>query len=102
MSFVVTVKQSPKLALGSRGEELSCYIPADVRWQQLNYGQWEGQVEIDGCEWGFYWTDSKTFEVILHAGGVKLNDAIQFVRKVAKKVGGNSENYRLLLKGQKG
>jgi hypothetical protein len=43
----------PYPPLGPTGRELSCYLPARSNWQQLNYGQGEGQVMVENCEWGF-------------------------------------------------
>jgi hypothetical protein len=42
------------LQSGPPGRELAAYIPDDIVWRQLNYGQGEGQAGIDGREWGFY------------------------------------------------
>src|SRR4051812_42363308 len=49
--------ERPVFEFGPRGAELGCYIPAGTSWVQRNYGQGEGQVEINGREWGFYWPE---------------------------------------------
>ena len=76
----------PELSYGARGSELGCFVPNGVSWSQLNYGQGEGQVEIEGCEWGFYYGDPGQLSVILHAGEVSLERATSFVHEVAVRV----------------
>jgi len=58
-----------------------------MEWRQLNYGQGEGQVLIDGCEWGFYWfgVDAE-FVIMLHDGEISLTKAVEFVQSVAQLV----------------
>lgn len=70
--------QAANLA-GPYGRELACYIPDELTWKQLNYGQCEGQVEIDGNEWGLYWTAPDVFAVQLHTGEIDLERALRFV-----------------------
>lgn len=39
-------------------DDLSKTIPKNYQGKPLNFGQGEGQVEIDGTVWGFYVSDS--------------------------------------------
>ena len=50
MAFVIKFDSSELLGvrLGPQGSELSCYVPWGVAWKQINYGQFEGQVEVEG------------------------------------------------------
>lgn len=101
MRFVIrpTSGHFPKLERGSRGSELACYIPEGLQWRQLNYGQSEGQVEIDGREWGFYWEGPNEMVVVLHSGEMEADAATNFVRRVAEKVCATEEGFRIYLKG---
>jgi hypothetical protein len=76
----------PELQYGCTGYELSCFIPDSYEWKQINYGQGEGQVLIDFCEWGFYYTDNDSLIVVLHEGVILLNEAVKFIELVVKKV----------------
>jgi hypothetical protein len=83
--------------LGPRGVELSCYIPDGVLWTQINYGQAEGQVLIDGREWGFYWHGPQELSVVLHDGVIDAEAALKFVHAVAEKVSSGRISYEVLL-----
>ena len=90
----------PEQTLGPRGRELEHFIPKGVTWRQLNYGQGEGQVEIDGCEWGFYFADELgTVRVALHEGNVDAAAALAFVRGVAEKLYGRDRGFSVRVVG---
>ena len=74
------------LSYGERSFELSCFIPDGYSWEQVNYGQGEGQVLINGNEWGFYFGDNGVLSVVLHDGSVPLSDGIIFIKSVVQKV----------------
>lgn len=101
MAFVIKFGNggSPEVKLGPQGSELSCYVPAGVSWKQINYGQSEGQVEIGGREWGFYWQGPGDFAVILHDGEIDAAEALKFVRAVAEKLSGDQIGFQILLVG---
>jgi hypothetical protein len=87
MRFIIRVLDGPFPfpELGPHGAQLAGYIPAGVKWKLLNYGQGEGQVEIDGCEWGFYQADDpNSLAVHLHIGKLPAVKAIEFVQQVAE------------------
>ena len=75
----------PDLTSGERGRELSCFVPGSYSWKQVNYGQGEGQVEIDSREWGFYYSE-RGISIILHDGEIELEEAKRFVNAVAEKI----------------
>lgn len=75
-------------------------MPKGTAWIQRNHGQGEGQVEIAGRVWGFYWSAPGTLDVILHESEIDLNQALEFVRAVAERVAGASKPYQLLVAGQ--
>lgn len=88
MKYIVRVagESFPQLEYGPSGSELSCFIPTGTTWKQLNYGQGEGQVEISGCEWGFYYTDeSNALAIYLHVGECPAHEAFDLVRRIAEK-----------------
>ena len=90
----------PEFNLGPPGGELGCYVPEGIAWTQRNYGQGEGQVEIDGRVWGFYWNAPGTLDVILHRSEIDLDQALAFVRAVAERLAGESNTYELFVAGQ--
>ncbi len=101
MFFVIKFDQSRSLDIrrGPQGFELSCYVPAGVSWKQINYGQSEGQVEIEGREWGFYWQGPGDFAVVLHDGEIDATEAVKFVRAVAEKLSSGQVGFKILLAG---
>jgi Zn-finger nucleic acid-binding protein len=96
MNFVICIQNRgfPEFNLGPVGSELSCYVPDGISWQQLNYGQREGQVEVDGCEWGFY-LDRGELHVCLEVGEMPVAKAIQFVDAVAAKISRGRASYEI-------
>src|SRR4051812_46333282 len=84
--------------LGVRGRELSGYIPPGVEWRQINYGQGEGQIEIAGCEWGFYQTGCHGLAVALHIGEVPATEALDFTRRIAEMLC-DGEPFEIVLQG---
>lgn len=74
-----------KIIYGKKGRELSCFIPFDSGWTQLNYGQGEGEVSINSCTWGFYFSDNG-LSVALLSGEIKINDAYELLQGIAKKI----------------
>jgi len=89
----------PEIRYGPQGRELSGFLPENVHWHPLNYGQGEGQVMIEGCEWGFYHGMDGVKSVKLHTGTWSAEQAFAFVEGVAKKIAGNTR-YKLILVGE--
>lgn len=90
----------PNFPLGPVGEELACYIPPGIRWQQLNYGQGEGQVEIDGAEWGIYRSSESELSLILHTGRVELEAGFAFLRGVASVITMGKVDFEISFVGE--
>ncbi|RKH16396.1 hypothetical protein D7X74_15640 [Corallococcus sp. CA047B] len=65
---------------------LSVFFPEGAVSEQLNYGQGEGQVLIDGHEWGFYYNDRRNLDVVLHDGGLSIEDASNVVSRICTKL----------------
>jgi hypothetical protein len=85
-----------ELKYGDRGRELSCFMPDDSQWEQINYGQGEGQLLVNGCEWGFYYTDDNSISVVLHKGSLSRSEAEAFVDAVKLKIyGADSVNVEV-------
>lgn len=101
MAFVIKFDSGKSLdiRLGPQGSELSCYVPSGVSWKQINYGQSEGQVEIEGREWGFYWQGPREFAVILHDGEIDAAKALTFVRAIAEKLSNGQISFKIVLAG---
>ena len=93
----------PELKYGlyeeSQRRELECFIPDGIEWHQINYGQGEGQVEIEGCEWGFYYGEHGEITVVLHVGQADASAALNFVHNVAHRVSGGKIAFRIALVG---
>jgi hypothetical protein len=90
----------PEFDLGPPRAELGCYVPEGLTWAQRNYGQGEGQVEVTGHVWGFYWNAPGTLDVILHQSEIEVDQALAFVRAVAERVAGKDKPYELVMAGQ--
>jgi hypothetical protein len=103
MRFLIRFKggKIPRFSLGPPGRQLGCYIPWDMEWQQLNYGQGEGEVEVAGCGWGFYFEQPEAGEmcVVLHSGEIDPDSAMRFVRGVAEKLAGDKSGFDIVLRG---
>lgn len=65
---------------------LSLFFPEGSVCMQLNYGQGEGQVLIDGHEWGFYYNDGVHLDVVLHEGGLSVEEASRVVSRICARL----------------
>jgi hypothetical protein len=102
MMFVIRFQNHtvPDFELGPRGQELSCYVPDGCQWRQINYGQGEGQVEIDGRRWSFYFGRNKgELNVYLDSGEIAAADALAFVTAVATRIAGGPHGFDVYLSG---
>lgn len=89
MRFLVDALGDPVSGLiGPRGRELEYLIPEGVEWDQVGYGQGEGQVRMEGCEWGIYWESARRLSLQLESGQVEFEVAAATVRRIADKVFG--------------
>lgn len=100
MQFIILYDSDriPEFDIGPPGRELAWWLPDTVKWSQLNYGQGEGQVDIDGCEWGFYFYGDDQLAIILHEGEIDAIRAIELVRSIASHVL-KSDSFKLTLRG---
>lgn len=73
----------PDVLYGAPDVELGCFIPEGCSWAQVNYGQGEGQVIVDGVEWGFYYGDDDSLFIIMHEGDITYDEALKFVEQVS-------------------
>ena len=67
-----------------RGQELSVFFPKGRPAVQVNYGQGEGQVLIDGLEWGFYYNERGNLDVVLHGAGISPSQASGVVSDICQ------------------
>jgi hypothetical protein len=100
MQFIIrTLKQPfPFPDLGPRGSELVGYVPPGVEWKQMNYGQGEGQLEIGGCEWGFYQHSDYELAIALHVGEFAAPAAFNLVHRIAIMLC-SSEPFEIVIRG---
>ncbi len=76
------------IVFGPPGKELACFVPDGMEWKQINYGQGEGQININGNEWGIYYSVNGGISIILHDGEVDYSEALALVEKIKNKVFG--------------
>lgn len=76
----------PELGYPPSPNQLSIFFPVDYSCKQINYGQGEGQVLIEDCEWGFYYNDEGNLSVVLHDGELTELEAIAVIKAVCQKL----------------
>lgn len=67
----------------SGSPKLSVFFPPGSDCKELNYGQGEGQVLIDGHEWGFYYGDQGHLLAVLHDGDLSVEEASLVVSRLS-------------------
>jgi len=67
MKFLLNQKE---ISFSSR-EELAKAIPPEMLGKVLNYGQGEGQVEIESTVWGFYVNSSGIYYMAFEEGVIE-------------------------------
>jgi hypothetical protein len=75
-------------------------MPVGTHWTQIGYGQGEGQVEVDGCEWGIYWNRQDEMSMTLHRGRVEAESALAFVREVVRRITLETVAYKIFFLGE--
>lgn len=76
----------PELDYPASPNELSLFFPAGHSCEQINYGQGEGQVLIDGMEWCFYYNDNGDLSVVLHEAGLSNAKATAVVEAICERL----------------
>lgn len=74
---------------------LAYLMPTGTAWRPVAYGQGEGEAEMLGAVWGFYFTSPSRLSIVLHEGEVDLSQAIGLVRAIAEKAFYPSHAIRL-------
>ncbi len=89
MKFELVDRQGyiPDLVYGEAGQELSCFVPDDYKWEQIAYLNGEGDVLIDGHTWRFFFAQ-EGIGVKLIDGIVTLKEAQTFLSAVKIKIWG--------------
>ena len=59
--------------------DLAKLIPSSLNGKAINYGQGEGQVEIEGTIWGIYYTDKKYQFCLQYEEGVIEWSSLQHI-----------------------
>lgn len=67
-------------------EELRLFFPVGYTCEQLNCRDGEGQILIDGNEWGIYDTYANALTVVLHAGDLSYSDAKKVVNAICRQL----------------
>jgi len=87
----------PDLAYPPSPNELSLFFPDDYSCEQINYGQGEGQVLIEDCEWGFYFNDEGNLSIVLHDGELTESEAIAVVKSICQKLSSDTSlNWKIV------
>jgi hypothetical protein len=81
---------------GQRGRELAYLMPEEVEWDQLAYGQGEGQVRALECKWGIYWEGPHRLSLEVEEGQVQAERAIVLANQIATKLFGPAR-FELIL-----
>jgi len=72
-----TFKNSEKINFGCL-EDLAIVIPENMQGKPLNFGQGEGQVEIEATVWGFYVNSNHQYYMV-YEKGIEDWDSIQIL-----------------------
>lgn len=88
MKILMKEKNSefPELTYGEKGREFSCLLTNDMEWQQINYGQGEGQFSLLNCEWGIYYDEGENLILELHEGEINCSDALNLASSIKGKI----------------
>ena len=101
MKFELVDRQGyiPDLVYGEAGQELSCFVPEQYQWKQVNYDNGEVDVLIDGHIWRFFFVQ-EGIGVKLIDGVVSFKEADSFVRDVKEKIwGAKNQEVQMLIAG---
>ena len=60
-------------------DQLNPFIPTSLPAEQINYGQGEGQIQIEDCVWGIYFDGENAYRVQFEEGVLSPKD---FVRQL--------------------
>lgn len=90
MKFELVDRQGylPDLNYGESGRELACFVPEDFEWQQVQFENGEGEVEIRGHVWRFYFTQ-EGIGIKLMDGIVTFKEADLFLQAVKERIWGS-------------
>lgn len=83
---------------GPRGRELEYVLPADVEWEQVSYGQGEGQIRMLGCQWGISWEGPRKLSLEVESGQVPLDSVMAIVSRIGNRLFGKGA-FQVLVGG---
>lgn len=95
----IVLFESENIDLTSK-EDLALFIPDHLDGKVLNYGQGEGQIEIEGTVWGLYVNNENFYYFTLEEGFISWDKFTALVDSILVKV--NSEfgvNFSLAVEG---
>lgn len=81
----ITLKNSQRLSINSKSD-LNLLIPDGVNGAAINYGQGEGQFEINGSVWGIYADRDGLYNLVFEEGELDFNEFISTAQSVIDKV----------------
>ena len=67
-------------------EDLNKVIPDKLNGKALNYGQGEGQVEIENTVWGFYVNEDDDYYMAYEEGVVSFKELINIIDAIVIKI----------------
>ncbi len=67
-------------------EDLSRVLPSAVASEVLNYGQGEGQIQIDGTVWGLYVNGPDSYRLCFEEGQCSIPAFQRFVSMFIEKI----------------
>ena len=79
--------------------ELARLIPKRLGGKVLNYGQGEGQLQIDAGVWGFYVGDSGLYYLAFEEGTYEHATFLTLVRELTSHIEGEFEGDRIRVIG---
>lgn len=76
--------------VGVPGHELAYLVPEGTEWQQLTYGQGEGEFLMLGCLFSVFWETPRRLVVEIDDGEIDAEEAREIVHRIGKKTFGES------------
>ena len=95
----IVLFESENIDLTSKGD-LALFIPDHLNGKVLNYGQGEGQVEIEGTVWGLYVNTDNNYYFTFEEGFISWERFTSLVDEILAKL--NQEfgvNFSLAVEG---
>lgn len=84
----------------NKKDELLRVIPCNMDGKALNYGQGEGQVEIEGVVFGFYLNNENIYYMQFEEGVIDWKDLVELIKAIVLKIEKEfNSNIKLIAEG---